>query len=145
MIISWFHLYQATLMMLSPLLKRGIECKAGCLDDVCLWSDEKDSPRESVGGSTAELELDVISDMAGDLWSGATGIGWNRLVGTLGFMFPCPRESSSIGLSLTPNWYTGCVIGNPLILLVSGHMGCEWNMVSWFWTCSSSTWIAETW
>lgn len=80
------HLSQATLMMLSPLLKHCMACKAECLDDVCLWSDEKDSPRESVGGSMAELELGVIiSDTV------------EALFGTLCFTFPCPSVSSSIG------------------------------------------------
>lgn len=76
-------------MMLSPLLKHCMACKAECLDDVCLWSDEKDSPRDSVGGgSMAELEEPgvMISDTV------------EALFGTLCFStFPCPRVSSSIG------------------------------------------------
>lgn len=141
------QLSQATLMMLSPLLKHGIECKGECVDDVCLWSDEKESPRDSVGGSTDELELEVISDTVEALWSGTAGIGRNSVIGTLCFAFPCPRVSSSIGLSLTPNWYAG-IIGNPLIFLVSGaawHTGGDWDTLSWFLTSSSSIGIAGTW
>lgn len=135
--------------MLSPLLKHGIACKGECVDDdVFLWSDEKDNPSESVGGSMDELELEVISDTVEALGSETTkGIGWNRLVGKFCFAFPCPRVSSSIGLSSTPKWYTD-IKGNPLLFLVSGaaaHMGCTCETLSWVLTCSSSIGMAETW
>lgn len=49
-------------MKLSPLLKLDSEWKAECIDEVCLWLDDKDNPRDSVGGSSELKLVAVISD-----------------------------------------------------------------------------------
>lgn len=141
--------------MLSPLLKRGIGCKAECVDDVSIWFDDKDRPRDRDGVSKDGFELELMSEALEDLGSAIPGIGWTSLVDPTCSTFPCPRVRLSIGFpigtEITPEQtamgYTG-IIGNPLKLLVSGVAGrtwFEWDTPSWCWICSSSIGIAETW
>lgn len=103
---------QATLIILSPLLlKHGMASIDGCLvDEVCRWSEDKDNPRDKVGGSTAdELELDVILLDTSEALGCETG---TEII---------PEPTISMG-------YTG-IIGNPFMLKVSGvaagHTGFE--------------------
>lgn len=140
------YVSQATLMMLSPLLRHGTACKLECLDDVFLWSDDKDNPRDSVGRSMDVLELKATPETAEAFGSETEG---NR---PLCSKFPCPIGRFSTGLlpgnEITPDptavGYND-IIANPLLLLVSEDAGCTrrgWG-ISWGWICSS-TGFAET-
>jgi len=113
---------QATVMMLSPLLKLDIAWKAECLDGDSLWSEGKDSLRvngeESINGFEFKLRSDMV-EAWGPVWTGIGRTSFDdeaALVST----FPCPIFRFSIGFSMGTGTAAGPtvigkadIIGNP--------------------------------